>query len=309
METIYILATALLLDISFGEPPNAGHPVAWLGKLISLEMKLPPARSHTWQIVYGTTIVLGTTAVASALAFFLAAYLRTLAPWLYIFVCGLLLKLTFSMRGLIHSARKVRRFLMANQLPEARRSLGTLVSRDTTSLDDNQIVAATVSSVAENSNDSFIAPLFYFILFGLPGAVAYRVINTFDAMIGYRGRWEYLGKFAARLDDAANLIPARLSALIMVLAAALCRMSPGRAWQTLLRDHGKTESPNAGWPMSALAGALEVSLEKTGHYRLGDDLRALNHGTIDRALKLVCTTAVLWSAILIITGGVKIAIT
>ncbi|MFH0942082.1 MAG: cobalamin biosynthesis protein [Chloroflexota bacterium] len=309
METIYILATALLLDIGFGEPANAVHPVAWLGKLISLEMKLAPAKSRAWQFAYGAVAVPVTVATATALAFWLVAYLRTLNPWLYIFAGGLLLKFTFSLRGLIQAAMKVRRPLQTNRLPEARRSLSALVSRDTASLDEGQVVAATASSVAENSSDSFVAPLFYFGLFGLPGAVAYRVINTFDAMIGYRGRWEYLGKFAARLDDAANLIPARLSALIMVLAAPLCRMSPGRAWRTLVRDHGKTESPNAGWPMSALAGALEVPLEKPGHYRLGDNLRALAPGTIDRAIILACATAGIWSAALITAEVVKLAIT
>lgn len=309
MDTVYVIATALLLDICFGELPNAVHPVAWLGKLISLEMKLAPAKSRSWQLAYGALAVLVTVSATAVLSLWLVAYLRTLSLCLYVLTCGLLLKFTFSLRGLVRAARKVRCLLQTDRLPGARRSLNALVSRDTNDLDESQVTAAAVESVAENSSDSLIAPLFYFVIFGLPGAVAYRVINTFDAMIGYRGRWEYLGKFAARLDDVANLIPARLSALLMVLASALCRMDAGRAWRILIRDHTKTESPNAGWPMSAMAGALGVQLEKTGHYRLGDGLRVPEPGTIDRAVLLVCVNAGLWGAIIIAGEAVKFAIT
>jgi adenosylcobinamide-phosphate synthase len=309
METVFILLTALILDVALGEPPNAGHPIAWLGKLITREMKLAPGKGHGRQLIFGTIMVTVTLGSITTLVFFLVAYLKTVNPWLYVIASGLLLKFTFSLRGLKEAAQEVRYLLKEDKLPEARQSLRSLVSRDTNRLGESQVVAATVSSVAENSTDSFLAPLFYFLLFGLPGAVAYRVINTFDAMIGYRGQWEYLGKFAARLDDIASFIPARLSALIMVLAAWLCRMHPGSAWQIMARDHAKTESPNAGWTMSALAGALEVQLTKAGHYRLGDNHRALTPDIIDGALKVLLVTAIIWSAAIITTKVVYFAIT
>ena len=309
METVFILVTALILDFTIGEPPNAGHPVAWLGKFINRGMKLAPGKGRGRQLIFGTVLVLMTLGIATALAFFLVAYLKTVNPWLYVIASGLLLKFTFSLRGLKDAAQKVGNLLKEDKLPEARRSLGALVSRDTSRLGESQVVVATVSSVAENSTDSFLAPLFYFLLFGLPGAVAYRVINTFDAMIGYRGQWEHLGKFAARLDDVANFIPARLNALIMVLAAWLCRMRAGRAWQIMARDHAKTESPNAGWTMSAMAGALEVQLTKAGHYQLGDNRRTLTPDIIDGALKLVLVTAIIWSAAIITAKVVYFAIT
>jgi adenosylcobinamide-phosphate synthase len=309
METVFILLTALILDVALGEPPNAGHPIAWLGKLITREMKLAPGKGHGRQLIFGTIMVTVTLGSITTLVFFLVAYLKTVNPWLYVIASGLLLKFTFSLRGLKDAAQEVRNLLKEDKLPEARQSLRSLVSRDTNRLGESQVVAATVSSVAENSTDSFLAPLFYFLLFGLPGAVAYRVINTFDAMIGYRGQWEYLGKFAARLDDIASFIPARLSALIMVLAAWLCRMHPGSAWQIMARDHAKTESPNAGWTMSALAGALEVQLTKAGHYRLGDNHRALTPDIIDGALKVLLVTAIIWSAAIITTKVVYFAIT
>jgi adenosylcobinamide-phosphate synthase len=148
--------------------------------------------------------------------------------------------------------------------------------------------------VAENTTDSFIAPWLAFALFGLPGAVAYRAINTLDSMIGYHGKYEYLGKASARLDDLVNLIPARLSALLLVVGSAIL---PGqkvsRAWRIMWRDHRRTESPNAGWTMSGMAGALGVALEKVGHYRLGDPMRPLEPQDITRAIQTMYLIACL----------------
>jgi adenosylcobinamide-phosphate synthase len=131
-------------------------------------------------------------------------------------------------------------------------------------------VAATIESVAENASDSFVAPLFWFALLGLPGAVFYRAVNTLDAMIGYRGKYEWLGKTAARLDDALNFVPARITAGLLLAAAWLQRRDVRRAMRILARDGSRTETPNAGRPMAAMAGVLGVELTKPGHYRLGD---------------------------------------
>jgi adenosylcobinamide-phosphate synthase len=143
-----------------------------------------------------------------------------------------------------------------------------------------------VESLAENTSDSGVAPLFYYAVFGLPGAVAYRAINTLDAMLGYRGEMEYLGQAAARLDDLANLIPARLTAGLLLVAGALDGSRLHDGIRILLRDGGRTASPNAGRPMAAMAGLLGVVLTKPGHYRLGDDIRPVTHRTIGRAWRL-----------------------
>jgi adenosylcobinamide-phosphate synthase len=129
--------------------------------------------------------------------------------------------------------------------------------------------------------------------------MAYRVINTLDAMIGHHGEYEYLGKFAARLDSVANFIPARITALIIVLAAWICKKSASGAWQIMLRDRRKTESPNAGWTMSAIAGALGVQLEKVGYYKLGNNQNSLSLSTIDASLHIIMTAALIWSLLLI----------
>jgi adenosylcobinamide-phosphate synthase len=182
----------------------------------------------------------------------------------------------------------VRGALSRGDLDRAQRLLGHhLVSRATASLDNGHVASATIESAAENLTDSFVAPLCFYIVFGLGGASAYRAINTADAMFGYRdGALEYFGKTAARLDDLLNLVPARIAALALVVAAALMDGRGRHAWSTMFREHGRTASPNAGWTMAAMAGALGVVLEKVGTYRLG---KGSLPGTddVDRGLRLV----------------------
>jgi adenosylcobinamide-phosphate synthase len=179
-----------------------------------------------------------------------------------------------------------------------------LVSRDTQGLPQPLLVSATVESVAESTGDSFVAPLFYFLLFGVPGAIAYRVVNTMDAMLGYHGKYEYLGKFATKLDDVLNFIPARLSALLLVSAAFLSRRDARSSWQTVLNSHSRTESPNAGWPIAAVAGALNVQLEKRGYYRLGRAGVHLIPETIGDSLKLMHVAVLGWALICFTVGVV-----
>jgi adenosylcobinamide-phosphate synthase len=301
MEKIVILLVALMLDLIFGEPPNAWHPVAWLGKLISWEIKLAPRKRKLRQIAYGAGIVLVALGLITAAIYFLLAQLSGFNILAYIIFSAIFLKFSFSLRGLGQAVDSVRKLLGKNNLEQARLSLRSLVSRDTRKLSQRQVISAAVESAAENICDSFIAPLFYFLIFGVPGALAYRIINTFDTMIGYHGQWEYLGKFAARLDDVASYVPARLTALIVVVAAPLCRKNASRAWHIMIRDHNRTESPNAGWTMSAVAGALDVQLEKAGHYKLGDNHHPLSLNTIDASRQIVMVTAIIWCSIFILT--------
>ncbi|MCH8330432.1 MAG: cobalamin biosynthesis protein CobD [Bacteroidetes bacterium] len=188
--------------------------------------------------------------------------------------------------------------LTDGDVAQARLGLRSLVSREPSGLSSQQTAAATVESVSENMADSICGPWLFFALFGLPGAVAYRVINTMDSMIGYHGEYELLGKASARLDDIVNLIPARLSGLLLVLASAFL---PGQhaagAWRIMWRDHARTESPNAGWPMSGMAGALGVELEKVGHYRLGEDTRPVVVGDITQAIRSMYLVAAFGLAI------------
>jgi adenosylcobinamide-phosphate synthase len=177
-----------------------------------------------------------------------------------------------SMRGLWRAAAGIATSLEAGDLADARAALSFhLVSRPTAELDGGEVAAAAVESVAENLTDSIVAPALMYLVFGLPGAALYRAVNTADAMIGYRdGALEHFGKLAARADDVLNFVPARVAALAIVLAALVTRAAPARAWRIAWRDHRRTASPNAGWTMAAMAGALGVRLVKRGAYTLGD---------------------------------------
>ena len=153
--------------------------------------------------------------------------------------------------------------------------------------------------MAENFTDSFIAPLLAFALGGLPLAWAYRFVNTADAMIGYHTeRYEYLGKFAARLDDVLNWIPARLSGLLIVFASPFINGSLKKTWQVMIQEHRHTASPNAGWTIAAAAGALGVTLEKIGHYRLGGGAPLPDPKTIARARQLIVIASILGGAMI-----------
>ncbi|MBM4447448.1 MAG: cobalamin biosynthesis protein [Chloroflexi bacterium] len=309
MDTIIILLIALALDLIVGEPSNTWHPIAWLGKLISLETRLSPQKGKLRQLTYGGGIVLITLGLIVTAIYFLLAHLSEFNAVVYVIVAGLLLKFSFSLRGLRQAVKAVKSLLAKHNLFQARISLKSLVSRDTAELNKSQVISATVESAAENICDSFVAPLFYFLLFGVSGAITYRVLNTFDAMVGYHGQWEYLGKFAARLDDVANFIPARITALIIILAGLICRKNTSRAWHIMLRDHNKTESPNAGWTMSAIAGALGVQLEKVNHYRLGDSYYPLSLDTINASRQIIAVTAIIWCLISILAEVIYFAAT
>jgi adenosylcobinamide-phosphate synthase len=195
--------------------------------------------------------------------------------------------------------------LEADHLDEARDRLRALVSRPAGSLSPGLVAAAAIESVAENLADSIAAPLLFYVLFGLPGAAAYRVVNTADAMFGYRGETEWLGKPAARLDDLLNWLPSRLSALA-VTGAALISGGPApalRAWRTWRRDGGRTPSPNAGRPMAAMAGAVGRRLEKTGHYVLGDGLAEPGPEDVRAAVRLAGLAAALLAAAALVAGA------
>ena len=210
MESIIILLLALAIDLAIGEFPRPLHPVVWMGKLTSLGLKISPRRRRWAQLTWGVAVVVLVLAIFVIPAYFLLSFFHELSTIAYILVAAFLLKSTFSIKELRRSALRIKQLLDGGKLGRARVEARALVSRDTRGLDEPYLVSATIESVAENTSDSIVSPLFFFLLFGVPGAIGYRVVNTMDAMIGYHGKYEYLGKFAARLDDVLNFIPARL---------------------------------------------------------------------------------------------------
>ena len=309
MDILFILFLAIVIDLAIGEPPRFMHPVVWIGKLVSLLERGCKSQRPAAQFLYGLGMTLITIGLFAVPAYFLLSYLKNVNFIAYVIVGAFLLKSTFSLRELRRAALGIKNLLLDKKLGEARFELRSLVSRDTSNLSEPLVVSATIESVAENASDSFVAPLFYFLLLGIPGAIAYRVVNTLDAMVGYHGKYEYLGKFASRLDDVLNFIPARLTALLLVLAAFLSRRAGGTSWRVALKEHARTESINAGWPMAATAGALGVQLEKIGHYKLGKAPTPLRAKTIDDSLKLVYLAMFTWILICFAVGGIQFVLT
>ena len=294
-----VILLALLLDLTLGEPPNRLHPTVWMGKSIAFAERLAPGpqRPPSAQFAYGAAMALLIPTIWGALAWAIAAGLLALHPLAYIVAAALLLKTTFAVRMLHRVAASVGQLLTAGDLDAARRQMSALVSRDAAQLTAGQMAAAAIESVAENITDSIVGPLLAFALFGLPGAIAYRAVNTLDSMVGYHGRYEYLGKASARLDDIVNLLPARLAALLLCLSTLpIPGMSMRHAVRIMRAHRNRTASPNAGWTMAAMAGALGVTLEKAGHYRLGDPAPAPEAHHIGRATQTMYATTALATA-------------
>jgi adenosylcobinamide-phosphate synthase len=304
MSARVTLLAALGLDQLFGEPPAVLHPVVWIGRLIDVFERLAPKKDAVRQFAYGAAMLVGTVGAAVGGATLAG---RLVGRWTgglaASLLGGALLKPSFALRELLAAGDRVQRRLEARDLQGARAALRSLVSREVGSLDEPLVAAAAIESLAENLSDSFVAPLLAYTLAGLPGAWAVRAVNTLDSRVGYHGRYEHLGKAAARADDAVNLLPARLSGRLIAVAASGLGEDGRGAWVTMQRDARLTESPNAGWPMSAMAGALDVRLEKPGHYRLNAEGAAPGASDIGRARRLVRAAAGLGSILFLVLAG------
>ncbi|MCS7068189.1 MAG: adenosylcobinamide-phosphate synthase CbiB [Meiothermus sp.] len=282
---------ALLMDWRLGEPPAPWHPVVWMGRYLSWAGRgltaLAPRKAFwagalAWML--GALLWVGAYAL-------LAWLLDGLPAWLELPLTALLLKPLLAFRLLLSEARAVEEAL-GEGLEAGRARLSHLVSRNTSQLSESEVRESLLESASENLSDSVIAPLFWFVLLGLPGAALYRFANTADAMWGYRGRWEWAGKWAARADDLLNLLPARLTALLLWAVAPRFR-----GWR-LLHEARKTPSPNSGWPMAALALGLGLRLGKPGVYTLNPSGRAPNSSDVQAGLILVSRAG--WLGVLLL---------
>ena len=296
-----VVLFALVLDAALGDPPDRLHPVAWMGGALAAGRRRLCRGSPPVLLLGGGLLTLAVAAVAAAGGVAVAMLAAALGVG-GILLESVVLKSTLSPGGLAAAARSVAAALERDDLPRARAELGRhLVSRPTAALDAAQVASGAIESVAENLTDALIAPVVFFLVLGLPGALAYRALNTADTMLGYReGPLEYFGKVAARLDDIVNLLPARLAAVAIVAAAGA---GASASWSTMVREHGRTASPNAGWTMSAMAGALGVTLAKPGAYRLGQG-RAPEATDIDRSLRVTTRAATLAIVALLVSSVV-----
>ena len=298
-----ILFAALAADLALGEPPLPVHLTVWIGKAIDFFSRFGLAvKKPAWQFVYGALLSVFLIIVFSGAIYALLNYLSDFNQILFIIAAALILKTTFCLRASWQLSLMVRDYLkkdpQAKSEPrrEIRFLLGTVEFKEGEAR-ESHIVSSTIRSLAENASDFLVAPVFFYLILGVPGAVVYRVVNTLDGMIGHHDEYEYLGKFAAWLDTAVNFIPARLTAFLFWLAAIFTRSNAGGAWNVTFKDHSQTESPNAGWPMAAMAGALEVKLERAGHYALGQPEKPLTADAITRAVRLFQVMALLLALI------------
>jgi len=305
-STLQIALAALVIERILGWPQFmqdlTGHPVEWIGGMIErFERRfnrwctLPPSLLK----FLGAVMVLYLVAFWGVLAWMVhRALFQLLTPqwgWLAEAVLASVLLAQSSLRDHVRAVcRALERH--GEDLEPARREVGRIVGRHTAELDETGVVKAAVESLAENTSDGVVAPAFWLALFGLPGIVVYKVVNTCDSMVGYRSeRFRHFGWLAARLDDVMNFLPARLTGLMLAMAAGLTSPSAGaRALHVMWRDARKHVSPNAGWPEAAVAGALDISLGGPRSYPglvvdlpwMGDGRRRLTHEDIRRALSL-----------------------
>ena len=296
-------------DLVLGERLPTASPAVLFGKLIAVLERLLRAvfpKSETGERIGGVFLVVIVCAVA-----FVGSMLVLWACWLAHPIANLLVQafafyMIMATRGLRDASMKVYRALVARDRDAARAAVGEIVGRDTASLSPAGVTRAAVETVAENTSDGAIAPLFYFLIGGAPLSLLYKAINTMDSMLGYRNeRYRHFGTAAARLDDAANFIPARIAAFLLVISAAILRLDARGARRIWRRDHGKHSSPNAGHPEAAVAGALGVELGGDAVYfgevvhkeTLGDPTRDIKPSDIIRANHLLYASTTICCAL------------
>ncbi|MES2413738.1 MAG: adenosylcobinamide-phosphate synthase CbiB [Pseudomonadota bacterium] len=279
------LLLAICLDVLWGEPAARWHPVVWMGRYLGTAGRLTLRHRPSAAFLLGACAWSAGAACVGVPAWLLqvqlgrqllaaggdAAVLHFIQGLLLLLLMAWILKTMFSWRMLFEETQAVEAALQQS-LQAGRKRLSMLVSRDTSTLSETEVRESAIESLAENLNDSVVAPVFWFVLFGLPGAAVYRFANTADAMWGYRGLrngvdWEWAGKWAARADDVMSWVPARITATLLLIAGGSLQIN------TLLSEARKTPSPNSGWPMAAMAIALGIRLGKPGVYLLNPAAR------------------------------------
>ena len=306
LESILIIGIAIFIDLLFGDPKNKYHPTAWIGRFIAILTPIAKNQNSIIEKAGGILIITITSIIVISLLLILNLGISMItfdvvSIVVSVIVGGLLLKTTIAIRGMERHAKSVLESLDEDNLEKARTNLSMIVKRNTKNLDKNHVISGVLESISENTVDGITGPLFYFSIFGLPGAFVYRVVNTADSMIGYKTHlFKNVGWFTATCDAVLNYIPSRLTGLVMIISAAILQNNWKESYKIMIRDGKKTESPNAGYPMAALAGALETKFEKINHYKLGDGEIVLTKEHVFSAITMMKLTAILFFGIVTI---------
>ena len=312
MILIPVLAVlfALSIDLTFGDTKNKFHPTVWVGTLIGKLVLLFKNNNPTIEKISGLILTISVTSIVASILYFLNIILHYLNQFDFNFMLGIvtlifsivvtgyLLKTTIAIKGMEKHATLIIQALSHDNLDDARAKLSMIVKRDTKNLDRQHIISGTLESISENTVDGITGPLFYFAIFGLPGAFVYRTINTIDSMIGYKtSLFRNLGWFGANSDKILNFLPSRITSLVMIFAVMILRENWRHSLEIMRRDGKKTESPNAGYPMATLAGALSVRFEKIDHYVLGDGNLEFTEDHFKSAISIMKLTTILFCII------------
>ncbi|MBC8430697.1 adenosylcobinamide-phosphate synthase CbiB [Desulfobacula sp.] len=303
---LYALPAAFLLDLVLGDPESLPHPIRWMGKSITfmepIFRKLP-----TGPAISGAFLSISLIATTWALTSLVIQASELIHPLAGDVLEILIIYYAVSARSLEDSALEIYRSLQQNRLQEAKARVAMIVGRDVADLKEDGIARATVETVGENLVDGVVSPLFYAAIGGAPLAMAYKMVNTLDSMIGYKNdTYRHFGKIAARIDDVANFIPARLVVAVIAIAALILIRRGRHTWETAMAEGANHSSPNAGYPEAAFAGALSVQLGGPGYYEghlVKKPYIGLRFGQtkpihIKRACDLMMLSALIWLGIL-----------
>lgn len=293
-----------VLDLIFGDPYWFPHPVRFIGKfIIFFERQIRRfAHSKVSEKIGGFILAGATVTVSYLVVWFLLKLSSSINESLFHIVNIVLIYTTLATRSLGDEAMKVYRYIIDGDLTNARKALSYIVGRDTDKLDVQGICRAVVETVAENTSDGIIAPLFYLFLGGTPISIVYKAINTLDSMVGYKNeRYINLGMASARLDDIANYIPARITALLIVIASLIVRLNPKRSLFIMIRDGRNNPSPNSGYPEASMAGALGIQLGGLSSYGgkivekpyIGDPINTITPEHIVLSVRIMYVTSLL----------------
>lgn len=309
---------AFILDTIIGDPNSKWHPVVLIGRLIAALERLfyREDDNDSKKFVMGAMLVLITLLISyEAAAGIMQLSYRIPFGWGWgtTVIGGLLLSFTISPKSLSRAGKGIYFLLITGNLEEAREKVGWIVGRDTKDLNDAEITRATVETIAENTVDGIIAPLFFFALGGVPLAVLYRAANTMDSMIGYKNdRYLFFGRAAARLDDVLNYIPARITGVLFIFSACLLGFDYKNAWHTMQRDAAKHPSPNGGYAEATVAGALHIRLGGVNSYfgrksfraYMGDAIELTEPKHIMECIRMMYTATVMFIIILYAMFGI-----
>jgi adenosylcobinamide-phosphate synthase len=300
-DSLLIFVLAFLIDLIFGELPDNIHPTLLIGRVIAyFKPKIKSDNSKTEKI-NGVLLGIFIFTLVIVPVYFLIFLVHEFLGWIpYIVASAFILSTTIAIKCMGQYTLPVAEALENEDFDKAKDLLPFIVRRDPATLNKQHIISAAVETIAEGTTDGVTSPFFYFALFGVPGAVTFRVINTLDSMVGYKDQHHInIGWFSAKLDTIANYIPARLTAILMVVAALLMKENWRKSWNILQRDKKNTQSLNAGWTLSAMAGALRIQLEKPNFYKIGDK-GEVSSTHIRNALRIMLLTTILFSIFIIL---------